>query len=126
MRIILADQNQKTLWALITVLHEEPEMNVVGEAKDAEGLRMVAKNTAADLILLDKKLAGGRAESLISELHALEPRPTVVVMSSHSEDSRLMLKAGADSFVSKGDRPDWLLETLRHYASRAQQYVEPK
>jgi hypothetical protein len=28
-----------------------------------------------------------------------------------------MLKAGADVFVSKGDEPEWLLETLKKYES---------
>jgi hypothetical protein len=39
-------------------------------------------------------------------------------MSSNNEDSRFMLKAGADAFLSKGERPDWLLTVLRQYASR--------
>jgi len=39
------------------------------------------------------------------------------VGNSESENSRKMLKAGADVFVSKGDEPEWLLETLKKYES---------
>ena len=118
MRIILADHNQKTLWALRTILQEEPEMEVVGEVMDSEQLQMAAKNIAVDLVLMDNNLPGCKIRTLLAELHALQPRPTVVVMSSNFEDSRMILKAGADAYVSKADRPDWLLEALRQYAHR--------
>jgi len=126
MRMILADQNQKTLWALATVLQEEPGLEIVGEAADAEGLLLLAVNALVDLILLDKQLAGAQIAPLISELHTLDPRPAVFGMSSDSDDGRLMLKAGADAFVSKGDQPDWLLDMLRNYAKRHQEGVESK
>lgn len=121
MRIIVADQNQKTLWALRTMLEEEPFMETVGEAVDAQQLQMVAEKNSADLVLLDRWLPGSTIEEMISDLQALEPRPFVLVMSSAHEDGRLILRAGADAFVSKGDQPDWLLETLRQYAKRTRQ-----
>jgi DNA-binding NarL/FixJ family response regulator len=126
MRIILADKNQKTVWALITVIQEEPAMELVGEAENSEELLQMAENATVDLILLDRKLAGDPIKSLISELHAIEPRPIVLGMSWDAEDGRLMLNAGADAFVSKGDRPDWLLDILRGYAKRIQKTGKPK
>jgi DNA-binding NarL/FixJ family response regulator len=126
MRIILADKNQKTVWALITVIQEEPAMKLVGEAENSEELLQMAENATVDLILLDRKFAGDPIKSLISKLHAIEPRPIVLVMSSDAEDGRLMLNAGADAFISKGDRPDWLLDILRSYAKRIQKTGKPK
>lgn len=118
MRIILADHHRQALWALKTTLQEESELEIVGEVMDSERLLMLAENAAADLVLVDRKLPGDPIKDLISRLQTLEPRPIIIVMSSNPEDSRLMLKAGADAFVSKGDQPDWLLEALRQYAKR--------
>jgi two-component system nitrate/nitrite response regulator NarL len=118
MRIILADPNQKTLWALRTLLDEEAEMEVIGEVVDARQLYAVAEESPPDLVLLDKRLPENGIEALITELHALESKPVVVVMSSDTQDSRYVLNAGADAFVSKGEQPDWLLRVLRHYAER--------
>ena len=118
MRIILADPIQKTLWALKTLLDEEPDMEVVGEAAHAQQLLDVAKKSSPDLVLLERRLPGSEIEPLIAGLHALEPRPFVVVMSTDTNDSRFVLKAGADAFLSKGERPDWLLTVLRQYAER--------
>ena len=120
MRIILADPNQKTLWALITLLDEEPGMEVVGKTAHAQQLQGMAENSSADLVLLDRRLPGAEIGDLITGLRALEPRPVVVGMSSDTEDGRFMLNAGADAFLSKGERPDWLLGVLRQYARRMQ------
>jgi hypothetical protein len=40
-------------------------------------------------------------------------------MSSEFENSRKLLKAGADAFVSQGDEPAWLLEVLQNFESRS-------
>lgn len=118
MRIIIADPNQKTLWALRTLIDEEPEMEVIGEATYAEQLQEIIAGSCADLVLLDRRLPGAGIEVLIKRLHEVEHRPYVIAMSSDTEDSRFMLKAGADAFLSKGERPDWLLGVLRRYARR--------
>jgi DNA-binding NarL/FixJ family response regulator len=106
------------------MLQEEPGLEVVGEAVDANELFTLTEEAAANLIMMDKKLPGFRMKELISRLHALESKPIVIVMSSNSEDSRKVLHDGADAFVSKGDQPDWLLEILRHYTERAKSLGE--
>lgn len=121
MRIILADSNRKTVWALRTLLDEESNMEVVGEAFDRQELQIVAKEIRADLILFDTQIAGREAKALIKELHALKSKPIVIAMSSDNEDGRPMLRAGADAFISKGEEPVWLLDTLRGYESRSSQ-----
>ena len=118
MRIILADHHTQSLWALKTVLQEQPEFDLIDVVEDAQSLLLLAKKHTADLFLVDRKLPGSPIEELIDSLHALDPRPFVIVMSSESEYSRMLLKAGADAFVSKGDRPDWLLETLLKFEQR--------
>ena len=118
MRIILADHHTQSLWALRTMLEEQPEFEVVGVVEDAQSLIVLATNHTADLFLVDRKLPGSPIEELIDSLHALDPRPFVIVMSSEFEYSRMLLKAGAEAFVSKGDRPDWLLETLLKFEQR--------
>ena len=118
MRIILADHHEETLWALKTMLQEQPEFDLLGEAEDAAGLLKLSNNLNPDLVLVDCRLPGISIEDLISNLGALNPKPLVVAMSSELEYSRLALKAGADAFVSKGDHPEWLLKTLQNFENR--------
>ena len=119
MRIILADQHASALWALRTMLHEQPEFDIVGEAVNAQSLLSLALEQTADMVLVDWDLPGAAIEDLIADLHAFVPRPTVIAMASEPEYGRLLLRAGADAFVSKGDQPEWLLATLhRRYVQR--------
>ena len=118
LRILLADHHVHVLRALKTMLLERPELVAVGEAVDVNGLLSLSEKLLPDLILIDIELPGGPIEDLIAALHLLEPKPYVIIMSSEIEHSRMILKAGADAFVSKGDDPEWLVETLYQYEAR--------
>jgi len=100
------------------MLVEEPELELAGEAVDAQRLLALAESCGVDLVVMDRELPGLPIGTLITRLHMLKPRPTVIVMSSRIEDGSKMLRAGADVFITKGDPPDWLLQTLRQYARR--------
>lgn len=115
MRVLLADHHPSTLWALRSLVGKQKGFTVVGEATEATSLLTQADALKPDLVLLDWGLPG-RAADLIDRLHAIDPRPRVVAMSSRLETGRAALAGGADAFVSKGDEPDWLLETLHRYA----------
>lgn len=122
LRVVLADPHRQALWALRILLQEEPGLELIGEAVDAEGLVTLAEEGTADLVVMDRKLPGSHLNELISILHALRPRPTVIIMSANFEDRRMVLQAGADAFVSKADQPHCLLESLRHYKGQAKNH----
>jgi DNA-binding NarL/FixJ family response regulator len=125
MRILLADHHPQALWALKLSLETMLEMDVIGEATDAETLCALVAGSPPDLALVDWELPGKPIEDLIKELHESQPRPIVVVMGSQPEYGRMVLRAGADAFVSKSDQPDWLLQILHKYARRTQKKAKP-
>ncbi len=118
MRIILADKNPVSLWALKTLLLETPEIEVIGDANDNDSLISQVAVNVPELILVDMELPGDAIEDLITNLHSYSPKPIVLVMSAKQENARYVLHAGADAFVSKSDDPDWLLATLLMYQKR--------
>ena len=118
MRIALADHHKKSLQAFERLLGEDPKFDLMGVAENAQRLLTLAKTSPIDLFLVDRKLPGCPIDDLIESLHALDPRPFVIIMSSEFEYSRILLKAGADAFVSKGDDPEWLVERLYQYEER--------
>ncbi len=120
MRILLADHHTHALWALRTMLEEESGIESVGEAVDVESLLELSEELHPDLILIDRELPGRSFEDLIVDLHLLDPKPIVIVMSSDAGYERMLLKAGADAYVSKSDQPDWLLRSLRKYRTETQ------
>ena len=118
MRIILADPHEGPLLGVSEAIKNEPELELVGAVTDAAGLLELANRQPVDVILLDKELPGMDISDIISRLHELVPKPNVITMSCELQDSRKMLRAGADAYVSKGDEPDWLLEKLHQYAKQ--------
>ncbi len=122
MRIIVADQHAKVRRALVALIVELPEFSLVGEVSNTQELMSLAEKSTADLILLDQKLPGDSIVDVLTRLHDLEPRPYLLVMSSDPESSRMVLQAGADSFVSKSDQPEWLIRNLKNYAQKAGEF----
>lgn len=78
----------------------------------AESLLSLAQSHVPDLVLLDKDLPGSTTSEVIAALHQLIPVPGVIVISSDPANGRSALKAGADAFISKGEEPEWLLQSL--------------
>jgi DNA-binding NarL/FixJ family response regulator len=117
MRVFLADDQAGLHSALRLLLEQEPGMELVGEATNADGLLSSVLATRPDLLLLDWELPELRATDggrrLLAALHARLPALHVVVLSGRPESNRSALAAGADSFVSKADPPENLLSTLR-------------
>jgi DNA-binding NarL/FixJ family response regulator len=97
-------------------LDGEPDFVLDGEADDGHMLLELADQTDCDLVLIDRELPGLRMEDLIARLRTVRHPPIVVVMSSEVDHSRMLLKAGADAFLSKSIQPEWLLDTLYKYA----------
>lgn len=125
MRVFLADDQAKVRSALRLLLEQEPGLNVVGEAAEAEDLLAQVQAICPDLVLLDWELPGFRdpdrptalrrssGQRLLAALHSLGCPLKVIALSGHLEAREEALAAGADAFVSKGDPPERLLTTLR-------------
>lgn len=118
LRILLADHHTQALWGLKTLLQEEEDFALVGDASDEVSMLDLSEKHHPDLILMDRELPGRPIDEQITALHRLEPKPVVIVMSSDPDYGRLLLKAGADAFVSKGEQADWLLRVLHQYKKR--------
>jgi DNA-binding NarL/FixJ family response regulator len=57
---------------------------------------------------------------VLADLHALERRPQIIVLSVRPEVESAALAAGADAFVTKSAPPDQLVTILRDMRSKAE------
>jgi len=120
MRVLLADDQANVRSALRLLLAQEPDLDIVGEATETEGLLAQAEATCPDLVLLDWELPGMEAadrsmdagQRLLLALRASHPGLKVIALSVYPEARQPALAAGADAFVSKGDPPDRLLAAV--------------
>lgn len=121
MRVLLADDQAWLRSAVRLLLEQEADVEVVGEAAEANILLSIAEAVAPDLLLLDWELPGSERASgavVLGRLHRICPNLVVIVMSGRPEASALAQEAGADYFVSKAEPPETLLAAVREVRTR--------
>ncbi len=136
MRVLVADDTPAVRSAIRRLLHEEKDVQIVGEATNLGELVHLVNSSQPDLILLDWELSGfpGSAKTrslpttsltsyekrrnvILASLRKCASQPLIVVLSGHLEAEKKSLAAGADAFVFKGDPPEQLLLTIHTLAS---------
>ncbi len=93
-------------------MEQEPGMNVVGEAAEADDLLAQVEATQPDLVLLDWELPDQGGAATLAGLRTAQPGLVVIALSGRPEARQAALDAGADAFVSKGDPPERLLAAV--------------
>ena len=110
--MLIADDRPQVRSALRLLLEQQPDLNVIGEAVDMQGLLDWVRAVCPDIVLLDWELPELPRNDAVSALRALCPRLLVIALSGRSEARQAALDAGADAFVSKGDPPERLLAAV--------------
>ncbi|AKJ13652.1 LuxR family transcriptional regulator [Streptomyces incarnatus] len=116
-RVLLADDQALLRSAFRVLVDSEPDMEVVGEASDgAEAVRL-AKERAADVVLMDIRMPGTdglAATRLISADPSLTDVRVVILTTFEVDDYVIQaLRAGASGFLGKGSEPEELLSAIR-------------
>jgi len=111
-RVLLADDQSSVRSALRLLIDHNPEFEILGEAVDFVTLFDWVKSCCPDVVLLDWELPdfGGKASLTLLRQHC--PHLTIIALSGRPEAQQMALNAGADAFFSKGDPPEWLLQTV--------------
>ena len=113
MRILLADDQPRVRFGLRLLLDREPDLDVIGEATEAETLLAQLETIQPDVVLLDWELPGLAVMGGLPALRTVCPQLVVIALSGRLEANWAALSAGADAFVSKSKPPSQLIATLR-------------
>jgi len=115
-RILLVDDHPLMRKGLALALEEEPDLDVVGQAADAEEALSVFEALAPDLAVVDVSLPGMSGLELIKHLLAVRPELLVLVVSRHDEAlyAERAVRAGARGYVMKLEAGEKIVEAVRH------------
>lgn len=104
-RILLADDHQLFRQALRMTLEMRPEITIVAEAEDGQGVIEAAARTRPDVICLDLTMPGLDPLETTRQLLAADPALKVIAMSAHADLFRVasIINAGARGYVTKMD-----------------------
>jgi len=119
MRILIADDHPLVRQGLKQLLAAEPDMEVVGEAKNADETLELARSLEWDVLILDYSMPGGNGLVVLKEIKRSYPRRPVLVLSMHPEDSIAIsvLRAGAAGYINKECASEELTVAIRKAVS---------
>jgi DNA-binding NarL/FixJ family response regulator len=117
-RVLLAAPQRDVRKALGLMLRDLG-MQVVGEAADWPTTLTLAPETQPDMLLVDWELIALGSGNTLVQLRAVCPAAVVIVLISQlAAREQAALSTGADAFISKGETPDRVAESLRAAAGR--------
>jgi DNA-binding NarL/FixJ family response regulator len=112
-RVMIADGDPGVVAALRLLLTRHPDFDVVGESTTIQDLLRQTADIRPDVIVLDCELRDLDIHAHVAQLRLLHGDVGIVALSTRDERRSQALAAGASAFVSKGESPPYLLETLR-------------
>jgi len=113
--LVIADDHPVVREGLKRIIAECPDMIVVGEAVDGDGVLGVLAGAAVDVLLLDVSMPGPGFLETMRRLRSELPDLHILVLSIHSEDQYAVraLRSGADGYLTKDHSPDELAAAVR-------------
>jgi DNA-binding NarL/FixJ family response regulator len=116
LRVLIAENHPDLSDVMSQLINTEPDMHCVGQVSDAAEVLPRARESAADVLILDLTLQGGSGMPLIEQLTTAMPDLRVIVFSglaNSDEISREAKRRGAAAYVSKGSDIQILFDALR-------------
>jgi DNA-binding NarL/FixJ family response regulator len=113
--IVLVDDHLFLREGLKKILHDEPDLKVIGEAFDFNSLFEILKQGEPDIIILDITLPGKNGIDILKDLKHRKIVSKVLILSMHPEDRFAIrsFKAGALGYLTKESAPEELVKAIR-------------
>jgi cellulose synthase/poly-beta-1,6-N-acetylglucosamine synthase-like glycosyltransferase/DNA-binding NarL/FixJ family response regulator len=116
-RVLVADDQRAVREGVRTLLANEREIEIVGEAADASTALALARSLRPDLIVLDDSMPDLSSIEAARTIKAELPDTAVVFLARDQSFRDLALAAGATAFVLKDAPAEELLRALRASAA---------
>lgn len=118
-RVVLADDHVFVRDGIKSLLENEVNIEVVGEAMDGlEALKMV-DTTKPDLLILDIRMPNLTGIEVVDKLRSQNNMVKIVMLSMHESEEYVLksIKAGADGYLLKGSSKEEFLKALHTVAN---------
>ena len=125
--LVIADDHALFRVGIRTILAEQPDFSVVGEADDGTGLCELIRDTAADVLLLDLEMPRIGGHEVLRHLKSSRSkvRTLVLTASENSLELSLALELGAEGVVPKRAGSRTLVEAIRQ-VEQSKSWVDPQ
>ncbi len=114
-RILLADDHAVMRDGLSGILGNQPDLEVVAQAKNGLEAVQMADQTEPDVILMDISMPKMDGIAATEEILKRHPGTRIIGLSMHDDPSieERMMSAGASAYIYKAAPSDELIQTIR-------------
>jgi len=120
-RVFCVDDHPMLRKGIATVINDEPDMQVVGEASNAQEAVEQFRKHRPDVTLMDLRLPDTSGIEAMRAIQAEFPGARIIVVTTFEGDAEIKraLEAGAHGYLLKNMPPDELVASIRHvYAGK--------
>lgn len=124
MDILLVDDHAATREEMVSLIAEEDDLDVVGQAGDGEEGVRLARELHPDVIVMDVVMPGMNGIAATEAVRASDPDARILALSNHTGSNLVdvVLRAGATGYVRKDRAYEELVPAIRAVAS-GKQYI---
>ena len=114
-RVYIVDDSVRLRRRLYELLSDVDNVQVVGQAGNADKALDDIRVIKPDTVLLDIRLPGKNGIQLLAEIKKLKPEITVIIMTNYDypQYRQQSLRSGADHFFNKTREFENILEVLK-------------
>jgi len=113
--VLLVDDHPIVRQGLASMIEQEVDLHVCGEADDADKALAEVRRLAPDIAIIDVSLKESNGLELVKQIRSEFPDLPMLVLSMHDEQmyAPRALKAGAKGYIMKQEAPTQLVDALR-------------
>lgn len=114
-RVLIADDHTIVRKGISALLATEPDIQVVGEAKDGVEALALAQSLNPDVVLMDLVMPRLDGIEATRQIALKQPGARILVLTSFAADDKVFpaIKAGALGYLLKDSDPEMLVEAIR-------------
>ena len=114
MRVVVVEDNDVFREALVLLLGQHPEVDVVGDVAGGEEAVELCRREAPDVVLLDYRLPGMDGVQTTEALRAVAPSTTVVCLTAQASarEEEALRDAGAVAILTKDVPLDEIVQAV--------------
>lgn len=118
-RVVLADDHVFVRDGIKSLLENEANIEVVGEATDGLEALKVVETEQPDLLILDIRMPNMTGIEVVEKLRSQNNLVKIVMLSMHESEEYVLksIKAGADGYLLKGSSKEEFLKALHTVAN---------
>ncbi len=125
-RVLIADDHTIVRSGVRLLLATEPDIDVIGEARDGVEALAEIELLQPDVVLMDIAMPGLDGLAATREIKSRWPQINIIVLTMHRQDEYFFeaLRAGASGYILKGAETSDLINAVR-VANRGEVFLYP-